>query len=99
MPLSSCGKVPSFLTGGGPNVAANTQIGKNNSQTVGQTNNVAPSVSVKPKARVDTIDQSTKTTNNNELPTFVWIIGALLFVVGWVTDTPHTYIKGLRGKR
>ena len=90
--LSSCGKIPSFLSGG-TNVAANTQIGKNNSQTIGQTNNIAPSVSLKPKARVDTIDQSSNTTNNTELPTFVWIIGILLFILGWVTDTPSTYIR------
>ena len=92
MPLSSCGKIPSFLSGG-TNVAANTQIGKNNSQTIGQTNNISPSVSLKPKARVDTIDQSNNTTNNTELPTFVWIIGILLFILGWVTDTPSTYIR------
>ena len=54
----------SLLTGGGPNVAANTQVGKTNSQTIGVTKNLAPKVSVRPKARVDTIDQSSisKTT-------------------------------------
>jgi beta-lactamase regulating signal transducer with metallopeptidase domain len=98
LPLSSCGKIPSFLTGGGPNVAANTQIGKTNTQTIGQTNNISPTVSVRPNARVDTVDQSVKTVTNNELPYWVWIAGLLLLITGWVTDTPATYIKRLRGR-
>ena len=96
--LSSCGKIPSFLTGGGPNVAANTQVGKTNTQTIGQTNNISPTVSIRPNARVDTVDQSVKTVTNNELPYWVWIAGLLLLVIGWVTDTPATYIKRLRGR-
>jgi hypothetical protein len=98
LPLSSCGKIPSFLTGGGPNVAANTQIGKTNTQTIGQTNNISPAVSVRPNARVDKIDQSVETVTNNELPYWVWIAGLLLLIIGWVTDTPATYIKRLRGR-
>ena len=98
LPLSSCGKIPSFLTGGGPNVAANTQVGKTNTQTIGQTNNISPTVSLKPNARVDTVDQSVKTVTNNELPYWVWIAGLLLLIIGWVTDTPATYIKRLRGR-
>jgi hypothetical protein len=36
--LAGCGGGPlSLLTGGGPNVAANTQAGKTNNQTVGKT--------------------------------------------------------------
>ncbi len=92
--LSSCGSNPlSLLTGGGPNVAANTQVGKTNSQTLGQTNNIAPTVSLRPKARVDTVDQSVKTVTNNELPAWVWFVGLLLLIIGWVTDTPYTYIR------
>lgn len=98
LPLSSCGKIPSFLTGGGPNVAANTQMGKTNTQTIGQTNNISPTVSVRPNARVDTVDQSVKTVTNNELPYWIWIAGLLLLIIGWVTDTPATYIKRLRGR-
>jgi len=97
MPLSSCGKLPSFLSGG-TNVAANTQVGKTNTQTIGQTNNISPSVSLRPKARVDTIDQSNDTVNNYDLPVWVWVVGLFLFVVGWVTDTPYTYIQRLRGR-
>ena len=92
----SCSKGPlSLLTGGGPNVAANVQAGKTNSQTIGTTNNIAPTVSVKPNARVDTIDQSSSTSKVtteavetvviNEVPP--WVI--LLLVVGWLLPTPN----------
>jgi len=90
--LSSCGKIPSFLSGG-TNVAANTQIGKTNNQTLGFSRTVAPKVTIKPNSEVETVNQSNETTNNTELPTFVWIIGILLFILGWVTDTPSTYIR------
>ena len=42
--LSSCGKLPSLipLGGGGTNVAANTQIGKENSQNVGVNTTIRP---------------------------------------------------------
>ena len=93
MLLSNCGKIPSFLTGGGPNVAANVQVGKTNSQTVGTTNNVNPTVTLKPNSKVDTVDQSSETVNNYQLPLWVWFVGILLFIVGWVTDTPYTYIR------
>ena len=94
--MTACGGGPlSLLTGGGPNVVANGQLGQTNTQTVGQTNNVAPTVSVRPKARVETIDQSTNETTNQELPTWVWIVFIVLFIVGWVTDTPRTIIKDL----
>lgn len=97
--LTGCGKSPlSLLSGGGPNVAANTQLGKTNTQTIGQTNLSKPTVSVRPKARVDSIDQSTKTVTNNELPTWLWIVGLVLFIIGWVTDTPSTYLTNFRKK-
>jgi hypothetical protein len=84
-----------MLTGGGPNVAANVQAGKTNSQTVGTTNNVAPSVSIRPNARVDNIDQSvteskvsTESIDNvtvNEIPP--WVV--LLLILGWLLPSPN----------
>ena len=96
MLTASCSKGPlSLLTGGGPNVAANTQIGKTNNQTIGTTNNVAPSVSLRPNARVDTIDQSITdskvSTDKVESVTFnetpPWII--LLLILGWLLPSPN----------
>ena len=89
----SPGGALSLLTGGGPNVAANVQAGKTNSQTVGQTNVNAPKAVVRPKARVDSLDQSTTQTTNNELPVWVWIMFFVTWVVGWATDTPATMVK------
>ena len=101
--LSSCGSLPSFLSGGGTNVAANVPIavGKEVEQVQGvklEVNSSNPSVTLRPKARVDTIDQSNTTTTNNELPLWVWIVFILLFIVGWVTDTPYTYIQRMTKK-
>ena len=102
--LSSCGSLPSFLSGGGTNVAANVPIavGKEVEQVQGVKvdagNSSNPSVTLRPKARVDTIDQSNTTTTNNELPLWVWIVFILLFIVGWVTDTPYTYIQRMTKK-
>lgn len=92
---SSLGPLGALTGSSGTNVAANTQVGKTNTQTIGQTNNIAPTVSLRPNARVETIDQSSDTVTNNELPIWVWVIFILLFIVGWVTDTPGTIIKDL----
>lgn len=93
--MPSCSKVSplGLLTGGGPNVAANIQAGKTNTQTVGTTSNYAPSVSLKPKTRVDKIEQNQ--TTNYELPLWVWVVFIVLFIVGWVTDTPATMVRDL----
>lgn len=99
----------SLLGGGGPKVAANVQAGKTNNQTVGANKTNAPSVSLRPRARVDKIDQSSPedsivadridTVTKHELPLWVWIVGIVLFVVGWVTDTPATYIRNFKRKK
>lgn len=85
----------SFLTGGGPNVAANVQAGKTNSQTVGTTENTSSSVSIGEDSRVDTIDQSineskvaTENIDNvtvNEVPP--WVV--LLLILGWLLPSPN----------
>lgn len=81
-----------LLTGGGPNIAANTQAGKTNSQTIG-TSSVTEQKLVRPQAK--TINQtsdknkvradSVKTVVVNEVPT--WII--LLLVLGWLLPSPN----------
>ena len=101
--LTSCsGTSPlSLLTGGGPNVAANIQAGKTNSQTIGTTENYAPSVSIRPNSRVDSIDQS-KTENtvgtsenvtiNNVSP---WMI--LFALIGWILPSPNEIARWFKG--
>jgi len=99
--LSSCSSPLDLLTGGGTNVAANVPIaaGQEVEQTQGiSVKTAAPSVSLRPKSRVETIDQSQ--TTNNELPGWVWIVFVVTWIVGWATDTPGTMLKSLfrRGK-
>lgn len=103
--LTGCGTVGNplkFLSGGGTNVAANTQVGKTNSQTLGTTNNIAPTVSVRPNARVDNIDQSNRTSKVaservetvvvNEVP--VWVV--LLLILGWLLPSPNEIGRWIR---
>lgn len=73
--------------GSGTNVAANTQIGKENNQNLGYTTYVKPEV--KAEGPVDTIDQST--TNNTEIDPFM----LLLLILGWLAPSPQEIGRGL----
>jgi len=100
----SCSKLPSLLTGG-TNVAANVQAGKTNTQTLGTTNNVAPTVSVRPNARVDSIDQSSTTSKVNtdavdtivvnEIP--VWLVLLFGLLCGFLIPSPQEIIRSIVG--
>jgi len=88
--MVGCGANPlSLLTGGGPNIAANVQAGAENNQGI-NIKTEAPSVTLRPKSRVDTIDQST-TKNTNIDP---WII--LLLVLGWLLPSPNEMVRWIR---
>ena len=82
--LTSCGGLNpiSLLTGGGPNVAANVQAGAENNQGI-NIKTGAPSVSLRPNAKVETVDQST--TNNTTVDP--WIV--LLLILGWLLPSPN----------
>ena len=82
----------SLLTGGGPNVAANTQIGKENNQTLGISNRNAPSVSVRPKARVDKVDQSVTENKTNQADPLL----VILLILGWIAPSPSEIARGIR---
>lgn len=79
------------MTGKGTNVAANTQIGKENYQGV----NTTVDRSVRPQARtegpVDTIDQSSNTTNNTEIDPLM----LLLLILGWLAPSPQEMGRGI----
>lgn len=98
---ASCSSInPLGFLKGGTNVAANTQVGQNNYQTLGKSETYAPSVSVRPNSRVDNIDQSqteTKLSTDkvdnvtiNEIPP--WVI--LLLVLGWLLPSPGEIGRG-----
>jgi len=88
-----------ILTGGGPNVAANVQAGKTNSQTIGTTNNVEQKLE-NPVA--NTIKQSNdsnsvqadrvETVVVNEVP--VWVV--LLLLLGWLLPSPNEMGRWIR---
>ena len=99
--ISSCSQIPSFLMGGGggPNVAANVQAGKTNSQTVGTTSNSDQEVVVETltgdlKQSNDTNKVNTDSVENiniNEIPPWVLI----LLVLGWLAPSPQEMGRGL----
>ena len=87
--LAGCGASPlSLLTGGGPKVAANTQVGKENNQTVGVVSNTRPQLRV--EAPVDTVVQDTSTTKNTEVDPLMLI----LLILGWLAPSPREMARG-----
>lgn len=92
MLMASCTGSPlSLLTGGGPNVAANTQIGKENNQGVNTTIDKSIKPVARPEGPVDTIDQSNNTTNNNNVDPLL----LLLLIIGWLAPSPSEIGRGL----
>jgi hypothetical protein len=91
--LSSCSTsgALSLLTGGGPNVAANTQIGKENNQGI----NVDVDRSVRPVLRpegpVENVNQDNSTTNISEIDPLL----LLLLIVGWLAPSPNEIGRGI----
>lgn len=70
-------------------MAANVQAGAENNQGI-NIKTAAPSVSIRPNARVETIDQSS-TKNSNTDP---WVI--LLLVLGWILPSPGEMSRWVR---
>jgi hypothetical protein len=83
--LSGCGALPlGMLGGGGPNVAANVQAGKENRQTgVAFEERVEAGRDVVQK-EVETGQVETLTVNNQDIPP--WVL--LLALIGWLLPTP-----------
>lgn len=86
--MAGCSGPLDLLTGGGTNVAANTQVGKTNTQTLGQTNLTEQSI-VRPQARkikqsADTNKVSSERVETvivNETPPWLIFIGVILFAL------------------
>lgn len=85
------GAITGALTGGGPNVAANTQIGKENVQGVSQdVSGTQAIISVQPAARPTNAETI---VNNNEAPVWVW----LLALIGWILPSPSEIARTFTG--
>jgi len=91
--LTGCGKLPIGL-GGGPNVAANTQVGRENVQqaVAQQTRTTAGRDIITTQREVEAQQVEAVTINNDRLP--VWLIVAL--VVGWLAPSPNEIGRGVR---
>lgn len=82
--LAGCGASPlGILTGGGPNIAANVQAGKTNTQTLGQTQNTEI------KGDVGAIEVSN---------TDPWVIGLLCLFAGFLIPSHREIGMRLSGK-
>lgn len=93
--LTGCGKLPiGMLGGGGPNVAANTQIGRENvQQAVAQQTRTTAGRDVVTTTRDVEADQvDAVTINNDRVP--IWLIVAL--VLGWLAPSPNEIGRGVR---
>lgn len=83
--LAGCGGLPlGILGGGGPNVAANTQIGKENvQQVVASQERIEAGRDVIQK-EVEAGPVETLTVNNEQYPP--WLL--LVALIGWLLPTP-----------
>lgn len=77
--------------GGGTNVAANTQIGKENYQGINTSvdNSVRPVL--RPEGPVETIVQDNSTTKNTEVDPLL----LLLLILGWLAPSPQEIGRGV----
>ena len=92
--LSACGASPlSLLTGGGPNVAANVQAGKENTQqaVVSQTKTEAGRDVVQQTSPV--IAEQIKEVNIQQTP--LWML--ILLILGWLLPSPNEIARWIRG--
>lgn len=91
--LTACSALDpvSLLTGGGPNVAANTQLGQTNEQVVGVATDTTQTL-IRPTARDITQQQDTNKVKADTVETVInnansmWLI--VLAVVGWLLPSP-----------
>ena len=87
--VSGCsGGALSLLTGGGPNVAANTQIGRENNQGVNTSITTTLRPEIRPEGPVETVVQDNSTTNISPLV-------LLLLIIGWLAPSPSEMGRGL----
>ena len=95
--LTGCGALPlGMLGGGGPNVAANVQAGKENTQQVvaNQERTEAGRDIVTTTKQIEAASVESVTINNvQDIPIWVWIA----MVVGWVLPSPQEMARGFIG--
>jgi hypothetical protein len=92
--LSGCSALSAFLPGGGTNVAANTQIGKENNQTGVQVGDVksnsVEATEIGKLSQAETAIEAANVTINSLPP---WVL--LLIILGWILPSPMEIYRGL----
>ena len=87
--LGGCLNPMSLLTGGGPNVAANVQAGKENNQTGAQVGDIIKADTVNtgitPSGSIEALN-----VTNEDIP--MWVV--LLLILGWVLPSPQEMWRG-----
>lgn len=82
--LAGCGGLPLGMLGGGPNVAANVQAGRENRQTaVGFEERIEAGRDVI-QTEMETGQVETLTVNNQDIPPWVLLVA----LIGWLLPTP-----------
>jgi len=92
--LAGCGGGPlSLLTGGGPNVAASVQAGKENTKQIvaNQTTTEAGRDVVQQTSPI--VAEEVKEVNIQQTP--MWMI--VLLVLGWLLPSPNEIARWIRG--
>lgn len=98
--LTGCGMSPlSLLPGAGTNVAANTQLGRQNNQTIGTSSIqefkeqtvITDNISQGQNTKVNATEVQTVVVN--EIPT--WVV--ILLLLGWLLPSPGEIGRVIRG--
>lgn len=101
--LSACGGPLSLLTGGGPNVAANTQAGQTNTQTLGTTELTDQRVEGPVYGDMEQSTGSTSVRSERVEKVYVrntdpWVIAILLLLAGFVIPSPQEIARWIASR-
>lgn len=91
--LAGCGGPLSLLTGGGPNVAANVQAGKENTQQIVANQSTTEAGRDIVQQTNPVVAQEVKEVNIQQTP--IWMI--ILLVLGWLLPSPNEIARWIRG--
>ena len=89
---ASCSGInPLGFLSGGTNVAANTQVGRENYQGINTSIDKSIRPELKSEGPIDTVDQSNTTNNSTEIDPLMLI----LLVLGWLAPSPQEMGRGI----
>ena len=89
-----------LLAGGGPNIAANTQLGKENNQTLGVSTRYAEQTQTAPAEKIEQVQGQENQVKADVIENLtvqqipIWVV--LLLLLGWLLPTPNTIFKAFK---